>query len=64
MIDIVSAGCKQGMQYGVPFPLFRRFGKGIERSYLKSNPREAKIPRKYGIKISKVRGKNQFEKSN
>ena len=31
---------KQVMQYGIPFSLFGRFGKGIKRSYSKSNPRE------------------------
>ena len=55
------------MQYGGPFPLFRRrFGRGIKRSYSKSNSRETKIARKYGLKFLKVTGtkkKMNFEVS-
>ena len=31
--NLSGARCKHIMQYGVHFPLFRRFGKGIKRSY-------------------------------
>ena len=53
------ARCKQGIQYGVPFPLFRRFERGILKTLLKAIPEKTKRARKYGIKNFK--GKKKYE---
>ena len=39
----------------IPFPLFRRFGRGIKRSYSKNNPKENKNSKKIWYKIIKVK---------
>ena len=44
------------MQYGVPFPLFRSSGTGINAFIQKTIPEKTKIVRKYSIK-------NEFEVS-
>ena len=47
----MSAGSKQLMQYGDPFPLLTSFERGIKSSYSKAVQVKNKLARKYGIKF-------------
>ena len=59
--ESIKTLCKQVMQFGLPFPLFRRFGRELNALIQKQSQRKLKQQENIVQKNSKVRKKKDFE---